>query len=330
MSFETLSNPPGVPAAFDAGWLDVGHGHRIRYQRSGNADGVPVVLLHGGPGSGSSPRQRDFLDHARYHIVQFDQRGAGASTPAGETAHNHTDALVADIEALRAHLRIERWLVAGGSWGSALALIYAARHREHALGLLVRGIFLATKDDIDWFFDGAGAFAPEAHAAFLSEIPQRWRRSVVAFLDRCFARNDERCARLALAWRDYESCVDGAPFAPGAPPDDETLRRLIAKYRVQAHYLARRCFLGGNAVIHAASTLRGMPVAIVHGSNDRICRPRNAWRLHRSCAGSRLAWAAGAGHDPWHPAMATLTRAAADCFARDGDFSRWPRDGGGS
>src|SRR3954471_13712398 len=139
----TSSMPPSASAAPDAGWLDVGHGHRVYYEVAGNAAGIPAVLLHGGPGSGASARQREMLDHARYRIVQFDQRGAGRSTPHGETAHNHTDALIADIEALRVHLGIERWLVAGGSWGATLALVYAARHRERVAGLLLRGVFLA-------------------------------------------------------------------------------------------------------------------------------------------------------------------------------------------
>jgi len=313
--------------AFDKGSLDVGHGHRIYYEQAGAVQGRPVVVLHGGPGSGSSARHREMFDGARYRIVQFDQRGCGRSTPLGETAHNHTDTLIADIEMLRRHLGIERWLVCGGSWGAALALAYAARHREHVDGVLLRGTFLTAQDDLDWFFHGVAAFAPEAHDAFVGAIPRRWRRNIPSWLDRCFARGDARCAQIASAWQAYESRLDGAAVSTVSVPSGDAATRLIAKYRVQAHYLARRCFLGEAAMIRAASNLCGIPVAIVHGEYDRICRPSNSWHVHRACAGSRLAWAAQAGHSPWHPATLALSRGASDCFAERGDFSDWPRPG---
>jgi proline iminopeptidase len=316
--------PSPATTAFDAGWLDVDHGHRIRYEQSGSAAGIPVVMLHGGPGSGASPRQREMFEPSRWRIVQFDQRGAGLSTPQGATAHNHTGALIADIEALREKLGIERWLVAGGSWGATLALVYAARHRERVSGVLLRGVFLASDADLDWFFHGVAAFAPEAHAELIAHVPRRWRRNVPAWLDRCFARDDPRSAEIAAAWQRYELRLD-RERADAIPSTADAAARLVAKYRVQAHYLARRCFLGERAVIRAASTLRGVPVAIVHGEHDWICRPENAWRVHRAAAGSRLAWAAGAGHSPFHPATSALMRSATDAFAANGDFEGWPQ-----
>ena len=329
MPYGPEPTPPTATAAFDAGWLDVGHGHRLYYEQAGAADGIPIVLLHGGPGSGSNARQRDIADPARFRIVQFDQRGAGRSTPAGETAHNHTDALIADIEALREALGIGRWLVGGGSWGASLALAYAARHRERATGVFLRGTFLTGRDDLDWFFDGAGAFAPEAHEMFVRVVPRRWHRNVVDWLDRAFARGDPRCAEIAAAWQAYEMALSGdmpSTSRPNAtvPTDAAAAARLVAKYRVQSHYLARKCFLGDAAVLRAANDLRGVPVAIVHGERDLVCRPENAWRVHRTCAGSRLAWAIGAGHSPWHPATFALSRSALDAFAERGDFSAWP------
>ncbi|HEY6984981.1 MAG TPA: alpha/beta fold hydrolase [Rhodanobacteraceae bacterium] len=329
MPSASLPSVPSASAAFDAGGLDVGHGHRLYYEQAGAADGMPVVLLHGGPGSGSTVRQREFFDGQRYRIVQFDQRGSGRSTPLGETRHNHTDALIADIEALRAHLAIERWLVCGGSWGSALAIAYAARHREQVAGLLLRGMFLTGQGDLDWFFHGVAALAPEANAEFLRVVPRRWQRSVAAWLDRCFERDDPRCGEIAVAWQAYELALSGdhsvsRPGSTARTQDRETSPRLVAKYRVQAHYLRRRCFLGEAAVLRAASALRGVPVAIVHGAQDRICRPLNAWRVHRACAGSRLVWAVQAGHNPFHPAIAALLRDASDYFASAGDFSAWP------
>lgn len=327
MPADVIPDRFAMPPAADAGWLDVGHGHRVYHEQSGAREGLPVLLLHGGPGSGSSPHQREFLDPLRYRIVQFDQRGCGRSTPLGETAHNHTEALIGDIEALREHLGIGRWLVAGGSWGATLALVYAARHRERVQGVLLRGTFLADTADLDWFFHGVAALAPQAQADFMAVVPRHWRRSVVAWLDRCFSAaapaQDERRLRVACAWQAYEHRLDHRAAAMGAV-DADAARRLIAKYRVQAHYLARGCFLGRAAAIRAAGDLHGVPMALVHGTQDRICRPHNAWRVQRACTGSRLAWALQAGHDAGHPAMQRLLRGAAAAFAATGDFSCWP------
>ena len=317
-------------AAFDSGWLDVGQGHRVYYEQAGAAAGIPVVLLHGGPGSGSSPRQRVFYDPALFRIVQFDQRGSGRSEPMGETANNHTAALVGDIERLREHLAIDRWLVSGGSWGSSLALAYSAPHRERVSGVVLRAVFLAGRADIDWYFDGSRAVAPAAYERFVAEIPRRWRRRIPQYLERSLRGTDaEKCARLAMAWMRYEAALNGPdPALPQAvAPPAGGADALCAKYKIQAHYLAQRCFLGHAAVLRAAAALRGVPLAIIHGTRDLICLPQSAWRVHHACQGSRLAWAPGAGHDPFHPAMDALMREALACFAKFGDFSRWPATG---
>jgi len=322
--------PAQPPAAFDAGWLDVGQGHRVYYEQAGKAGGIPVVLLHGGPGSGSSPRQRVFYDPALFRIVQFDQRGSGRSEPMGETAHNHTAALVGDIERLREHLGIARWLVSGGSWGSTLALAYGAQHRERVSGVVLRAIFLAGRADVAWYFDGSRAVAPQAHEQFMAQIPLRWRRRVPQYLQRSLNGGDaDKGERLATAWMRYEAALNGPdPALPQAvPPPAGGAVSLCAKYKVQAHYLAQRCFLGHAAVLRAAEALSGLPVAMIHGTRDLICLPQGAWRAHRACRGSRLAWAQGAGHDPFHPNMDALMREALACFAENGDFSRWPAAG---
>jgi proline iminopeptidase len=327
MNTQPGSVSPDAGAAFDAGWLDVGDGHRIRYEQAGRADGIAVVVLHGGPGSGSSPRQRIFYDPARFRIVQFDQRGCGRSEPMGKVEHNRTAALVGDIERLREHLGVERWLVSGGSWGSTLALAYSARNRERVSGVLLRAVFLASRADLDWYFHGSRAVSPQAYERFMAEIPRRWRRRVLTYLDRALGGADSgKALRLASAWQDYEATLNGNdPALPqSVPPPAGGEAALIAKYRVQAHYLARRCFLGHDAVLRAAAGLRGVPVALIHGTRDLICLPLNAWRVARACPGVRLAWAAGAGHEPYHPAMDSLTRSALACFADTGDFARWP------
>ncbi len=318
--------PDSEPApSFDTGFLDVGQGHRLYYEQAGAAGGIPVVMLHGGPGSGASPRQRIFFAAERYRLVQFDQRGCGRSEPRGETKHNHTDALIADIEALRRHLGIERWLVFGGSWGSALALAYAAKHRESVTGLILRGVFLTGNADIAWFFHGVKAFAPQASQQFMSAIPRRWRRSVATYLDRCMSGTDvPRARQMAACWQHYEAALNGTQpnVVDGRVGSESTA--LHDKYRVQAHYLARKCFLGERVLIGAAASLRNLPVAIIHGTHDLVCRPHNAWRLQCACAGSRLAWAELAGHDPFHPSCTRLLRSATNWFAVHGDFTGWP------
>jgi len=306
--------------------LALEHGHRLYYEQSGAPDGIAVLALHGGPGSGSASRHREFFERERFRIVQFDQRGSGRSEPRGETAHNHTAALIADSERLREHLGIERWLVFGGSWGAPLALAYAAQHRERVSGLILRGIYLTGKADNDWFFHGAAALMPEAQARFIEQIPRRWRRRVTTYLDRSFRSGDlDKQSRIALEWQRYESALNSPGIAqPAAPTADSTADALRAKYKIQAHYIARQCFLGEAAVLRAAANLRDVPVAIVHGTLDFVCRPINAWRVHRACAGSRLAWAEGAGHDPYFAATKRLLRAATQCFALHGDFAQWP------
>ncbi|HEY2395640.1 MAG TPA: alpha/beta fold hydrolase [Rudaea sp.] len=330
MTHETSSASHITDDTYDQGWLDVGHGHRMYYLQAGNPDGLPIVLLHGGPASGSTPRQRIFYDHRRYRIVQFDQRGCGRSEPLGEIAHNHTAALIDDIERLRVHLVIERWLVSGGSWGSALGLAYAAAHQACVTGLLLRGMFLTGRADLEWYFDGAGVIAPQAYQEFIEHIPRRWRRRVLTYIDRSLKGPDaEKAMRLTAAWQRYESALNGADVMPAMIDAGWGSPAAWAKYRIQAHYLAQRCFLGQSAMLRAAASLKGVPVALLHGTRDLVCRPVNAWLVHRACSGSRLAWAQGAGHDPYHPAAVALTREAAGCFAADGNFSRWPGSGAG-
>ncbi|ANB19127.1 prolyl aminopeptidase [Dokdonella koreensis] len=310
---------------FDQGLLATGDGHTLHYEQVGRVDGVPAVFLHGGPGSGCSPRQRRFFDPQRYRAVLFDQRGCGRSTPRGDTRHNTTAHLVEDIERLREHLGIDRWLVVGGSWGSALALAYAGHHRERVAGLLLRGVFLTGRADTDWFFHGVRALAPDDWERFAAHFPRRHRRNLLDACARVFARGDaDAVVRTAYAWSLYEHRLLD-PAAPQAGPalSADLLATLVDRYRVQIHYLARRCFLGERTLLGHAAGLHGIPMAIVHGREDRVCRPLAAWRLHRSVAGSRLALVAGGGHDPFAPAMATAFVGALDAFAGTGDFSGW-------
>lgn len=301
--------------AYDRQWLAVPGGHRLHIEQSGHPGGRPLLLLHGGPGSRASAMQRRFFDPARFRIIQFDQRGCGLSEPAGELRHNHSTALVADIERIRLALGIERWWVCGGSWGATLALLYAAAHRPAVDGLLLRALFLAGQGDLDWFFGGAGAVLPAQWQRFLDHVPRSRRRHLQAWLWRLFERGDEASRlRAALAWLDWERALHGGE-AVSAVADPVAL---LQRYRIQAHYLSRRCFVGEAGVLAALARLHGLPVLLLHGRQDLVCRPQNSWRAWRTLAGSRLLWVDGAGHDPFAPAMAGAMRAAADQLAHAG------------
>lgn len=325
----TIPSLATIPGA-DGGMLDAGGGHRVAWQASGERDGIPVVLLHGGPGSGSSPRHADPFDPARWRMVQFDQRGCGASTPTGATANNDTAALIADIESLRERLGFRAWFVAGGSWGAALALAYAARHRGRVTGLLLRSVFLTGRSETEAFFAAGRKQCPEAAAILAADAPASGGEDTAVALDRSLAGDGDpaRQWRVACAWLRLESALDGV--APDAVPDFGTpaAERLAAKYRVQAHYLARECFLGEPALLAAAAALSGVPTAIVHGTGDLICPAANAGRVHAALAGSRLALVPGAGHGPNHPGMVRMAHRALAAFAADRNFGGWTGAGG--
>ncbi|MBL8484554.1 MAG: prolyl aminopeptidase [Rhodocyclaceae bacterium] len=315
--------PPIEP--YDQGWLDVGDGHRIYYEQCGNPRGLPALFLHGGPGSGCSPQQRRFFDPERYRIVLFDQRGCGRSEPRGATHANTTQHLVRDCERLRAHLALRQWLVFGGSWGSTLALAYAALHRSACLGLVLRGIFLAGKDDTDWLFRDSAQFLPDHWAEFSALAPGQ---HLLHYCARAIAAAaPTQAVRAVRAWVQYEDAAMRYGQAAGsaqAPPDTpEENARLLDKYRIQAHYLTQECFLGEQQLLTDAARLGSLPCLILHGRLDMVCRPIAAWRLHRALPGSRLYIAASAGHSPFDTELAAALISATAHFAERGSFSDW-------
>lgn len=305
--------------AFDSGRLALDGGHALYWEQWGSPQGRPALLLHGGPGSGTSPVLRRFFDPARYRVIAFDQRGCGRSTPRGATRHNHTAALIGDIEALRTHAGVQRWLVVGGSWGATLAAAYSATHRDAVSGVLMRGLFVPERAELEWFFQGARELFPVQWDAFAAMAPRRARRDLLQWLVRVFADGDPALqARAAQAWLAWERTLVGAPAT--AAPSGEALAAAIDRYRVQSHYLARRCWLDGAGTRDACARLHGLPVRFLHGAADLVCRPGAAWRAHRGLAGSSLRWVAGAGHDPFHPAMVDAMVHALDAFATQGRF----------
>lgn len=335
MSAHRTSPYPWLPAGFPpiepwhAGWLDVGHGHEVYFEQCGKPDGSPLLILHGGPGSGSSPRMRQLFDPTRFRIMLFDQRGCGRSTPRGACQHNTTDELVADIERLRLNLGVERWIVAGGSWGAALAVAYAASHRNACLGLVLRGVFLTGARDLDWFFGGAAAHAPDAWLPLAQAAGSANPLEIRQWMIETVLGDDHVLAiRAVQHWIAWETALEtGTPVAAQSL-DDEAADRALAKYRIQAHYLRHTCFLGEDTLLRLATRLADLPVAILHGGEDRVCRPDNALRLQRAIAGSRLEIVTGAGHNPFDPAMQqALSRALAHLDVHR-DFSGWGRNDG--
>ena len=303
-SIESVARPGPHGAAAAAGLvhcLPVGDGHVLHVEEHGNPAGLPALVLHGGPGSGSSPLQRSFFDPARYRILCPDQRGAGRSTPRGRIEDNTLADLLADLRLLRQHLRIARWLVAGGSWGATLAVLHAADQPEAVTGLLLRNPFLARAADIGAFFAAAGL--PESIAEVFATGPVAAQRDAAA------------------RWWEAEQRLEG--HAPTPPADAASLDRLVDRYRVQSHYLRHGCWLPPEGLPGCCDRVPAVPVVIVQGEDDAICPPEGAQVLQRALgARATLRIVPGAGHDPSHPAMASAMREALRTFP-SGPLTSW-------
>lgn len=324
---ESFLYPPLEPYAAEL--LAVGDGHRIYYEECGLASGMPVVFLHGGPGSGCSARHRQLFDPALCRVILLDQRGCGRSLPRGELQGNSTDRLVADIEQLRLHLGIGRWLVFGGSWGAGLALAYAVEHPESCLALVLRGVFLGRPSDLDWFFQYAGQLLPDAWDALAANAPAAARADLLRWLAAGVLGDEPQQALLcAVAWEAWEAALSQRQMvAPRfSPPAADAAAALLQKYRLQSHYLLNACFWNGAELLQRTQGLGTIPAAILHGRLDWICQPQAAWDLHHSLPGSRLQWLDDCGHSPFDPAMTKALAQAVRHFSRDGNFARWGRD----
>lgn len=287
--------PPIDP--FDQRMLDVGDGHTLYVEQCGNPDGLPVVVFHGGPGGGCSPMMRRYFDPSVYRIILFDQRGCGRSRPHASVDDNTTWHLVADIEQIRATLGIDRWLVFGGSWGATLALIYAQAHPERVAYLILRGIFLSTQRELDWFYGGgAGAFWPDLWAQFESLIPEDERDDMIAAYHRRLFSGDileeTRHARAWAVWENALASIDNEG-AGGSGPSDYAR----AFSRIENHYFKNGCFLGADRqILDNIDRIAHIPGVIVQGRFDMICPPVSAYRLSQLWPASRLAMIGKAGH----------------------------------
>ncbi|BAD56494.1 putative hydrolase [Nocardia farcinica IFM 10152] len=315
--------PPIEP--FDSGMLDVGDGQRVYWEVSGNPEGKPVVFLHGGPGGGTAPLHRRFFDPACYRIVLFDQRGCGRSTPhiadGADLSVNTTWHLVADIEALREHLGVERWQVFGGSWGSTLALAYAQRHPERVTEMVLRGVFLLRRKEIDWYYNGAAGYVyPDEWEKFLAPVPAGERDGdLVAAYHRLLHSPDPAVVeRAAVAWSVWEGSTSSLLPHPDRVAETAEPRFAIAFARIENHYFRHGGFLAEGQLLRDIDRIAHLPVEIVQGRHDIVCPAVSAWELHRAWPGSRLHIVDDAGHAANEPGIVHHLVEATDRFAKEG------------
>jgi proline iminopeptidase len=305
--------PPIEPYA--SGMLDLGEPHRMYYEQSGNPRGVPVVFLHGGPGAGSSAVHRQFFDPAFYRIVVLDQRGAGRSTPLGCLEDNTTPHLIADLERLRAHLGIDRWMVFGGSWGSTLALAYAEHHPERVRALVLRGIFLCRRSEIQWFLYGLKTIFPEAWRTFAGYIPESERGDLLsAYHERLVDPDPAVHMPAARSWSVYEGSCSTLLPNPALVADFATDRVALGLARIEAHYFRHDIFLPENFLIERADRLKKIPGAIVQGRYDIVCPTVSADDLHHAWPEAEYLVVPDAGHSAFEPGIRSRLVAATESF----------------
>ncbi len=314
---------PDIPP-YEQGMLPLSGGHVMYWEQSGNPDGIPVVFLHGGPGAGASSAHRRFFDPRCYRIILYDQRGAGRSRPAAGVADNTTGHLIDDLEALRRRLRVERWLVFGGSWGSTLALTYGIAHGERCLGFVLRGIFLGRRRDVTWFLQGMGMVFPEAWRAFAGHLPPDERDDLLGAYHRRLTDADPAVhLPAAWAWSSYENaCSRLVPALWERPPrttgGDAAALGLA---RLEAHYMVHDMFLPEGFLMDNVDRLRGIPATIVHGRYDMVCPIAEADELASAWPEAAYVIVPDAGHSVMEPGIRSALVGATEAFKFTYDFN---------
>jgi proline iminopeptidase len=305
-------------APFNHGELAVSSRHTLYFEECGNPQGKPVVMLHGGPGGGCSDKMRQFHDPQKYRIVLFDQRGSGRSRPHADLTDNTTWDLVADIEKLREHLGIARWQVFGGSWGSTLALAYAQKHPDHVTELVLRGIFMLRRFELEWFYqEGTSRLYPDAWEQYLKPIPEVERADLISAFHRRLT-SDDAAVRLeaARAWSVWEAATSFLHQDPGFIDAHKADDFALAFARIESHYFVNGGFFEvEDQLLRDVHKIRHIPTTIVHGRYDVVCPLQNAWDLHRAFPEARLEIIADAGHSAFEPGIADALVRATDGYA---------------
>jgi proline iminopeptidase len=305
-------------APFAQGELAVSPRHTLYFEQCGNPQGKPVVMLHGGPGGGCSDKMRQFHDPQKYRIVLFDQRGAGRSRPHADLVDNTTWDLVADIEKLREYLGIERWQVFGGSWGSTLALAYAQKHPERVTELVLRGIFMLRRFELEWFYqEGTSRLYPDAWEQYLAPIPEVERADLISAFHRRLTSEDA-AVRLeaARAWSVWEAATSFLHQDPGFIDAHKADDFALAFARIESHYFVNGGFFEvEDQLLRDVPKIRHIPTTIVHGRYDVVCPLQNAWDLHRAFPEAKLEIIADAGHSAFEPGIVDALVRATDGYA---------------
>ena len=283
--------------------ISVTEPHRLYLEQSGNPEGIPVLFVHGGPGGGTRPIDRCFFDPDKYRIILFDQRGSGKSTPHAALDDNNTDALVADIETLREHLGIDRWVIFGGSWGSTLGLVYAQTYPECVMGLMLRGIFLCRDEDIQWFYQrGASQVFPDYWLQFEQIIPLAERGDMLgAYYSRLTGDNEFERMAAAKAWSIWEGRCATLRANESLVEHFANPHLAMAMARIEAHFFINKAFLEPDQILNNCHRLKNIPGYIVHGRYDMVCPVNQAFDLSKAWPEAQLTIIADAGHASGEP-----------------------------
>lgn len=298
--------------------LDVGDGHQIYYEESGNQSGTPVLFVHGGPGAGCATSHRQFFDPGEYRIILFDQRGCGRSTPHADLTANTTQNLVSDIEKIRKKLGIEKWILFGGSWGSTLSLVYAETHPQRVLGLILRGIFLCSQSEIEWFYQsGANRVFPDHWQNFIQPIPKNEQNDLLsAHYKRLTGDDDIARMASAKAWSVWEGRCSTLLPKKSVVDFFSATHTALSLARIEAHYFKNDSFLEPDQILKNATQLENIPGIIVQGRYDIVCPMESAWKLNRAWPDSVLEIIPDAGHAAFESGIINALIMATDDFAK--------------
>ncbi len=279
--------------SYDSGYLEVGNGHSIYFEQYGKPEGIPILFLHGGPGAGFSNSHKSFFDPNIFRVIFFDQRGSGKSLPYAETNYNNTQLLISDIENLRNSLKVDKWYLFGGSWGSTLALLYGINYPNSCLGFILRGIFLGTKIEIDWFLYDINKFFPEAYSKFISSVPQNNRNNVLEwFYTQLHSNNRSQNLKSASVWAEYENSCSSLNYLSRPISGEQAL----AISKIETHYFMNNCFIEDNYIIKNLHKISNVKSFIVQGRHDVICPPFTALKLANCWNSARIEIVDAAGH----------------------------------